>query len=79
MIDNDRIENIKPSRNTIIVQLIVLAIMIYLFVKCLSIYGFLTDYLSNKYMDEIINFGIRYVNILMFISVASVIIFLMLI
>lgn len=75
MIDNDRIENIKPSRNTIIVQLIVLAIMIYLFVKCLSIYGFLTDYLSNKYMDEIINFGIRYVNILMFISVASVIIF----
>lgn len=75
MIENENIKSVNPKKYIIILELLILVIMIYLFVKCLDIYSFLTEYINNQHTDEIINFGIQYINILMFMGNIVIIVF----
>lgn len=73
---NEPNEIVKSNKYIKFIQVVILIIMIYLFVKCLNIHGFLVEFLNNQVGSEVVNFGLQYINILMFIATVGIIIFL---
>lgn len=72
---NEPNEIVKSNKYIKFIQVVILIIMIYLFVKCLNIHGFLVEFLNNQVGSEVVNFGLQYINILMFIATVGIIIF----